>query len=112
MNRDAFTAFVRDFGQLNPYELDYFCRKWCETYQTIAAAGSVSIQPLDQAFVTLALTQTMRLLKIEITQEKIKAAENELAAAKQQTFSDLQEECLSARLQELAEQTRRLNETD
>lgn len=111
MSRDALTVFVTSFSSLNPYELDYFCQKLCENYQAIAEATQPSAAAFNPPCVTLALTNTMRLLKIEITQERIKVAENELAIARQQTFTDAQAVLSPARLQELAEHTRRLNET-
>lgn len=112
MNRDAFTAFVTEFGHLNPYELDYFCKKLCETYKAIIDEASLTTAHLNQACFTLALTHTMRLLKIEATAEKIKNAEAELQAAKQQTFTEQNFERAPARIHELAEQAKKLSASE
>lgn len=83
MIRQEYINFIEKFEELNPYELDHFCRIFHQHYQAAIKKDqeirNVSIAP---GGIKEILIHVMQAVRIELAERKVKDAELNLALTK------------------------------
>lgn len=83
MTRQEYIAFINAFENLNPYELDHFCKNFYKHYQiAMQEREQPKTVTIGHSDVKEILLDAMKAVQIELAERKVEEAQTNLATIK------------------------------